>query len=170
MLSKQGLWTVLAVGALLCAATGTCLAAWGAQEIETEKTAVTFAREVERGGYRIVTTGELKGRVDQKKEMLIVDTMPYEASYQKQHIPGAKQIEFPIPEMGTLDDGTRAALEKLLGPDKTRVIVFYCGFVRCTRSHNRAMWAVKLGYRNVYRHPGGIKAWDEADYSVEKVK
>jgi thiosulfate/3-mercaptopyruvate sulfurtransferase len=46
--------------------------------------------------------------------------------------------------------------------------VFYCGFVKCTRSHNGAMWAVKLGYTNVYRCPGGIKAWDEAGYPVAK--
>jgi rhodanese-related sulfurtransferase len=32
------------------------------------------------------------------------------------------------------------------------------------------MWAIKLGYKNVNRHPGGIKAWKEADYPVESVK
>jgi rhodanese-related sulfurtransferase len=32
------------------------------------------------------------------------------------------------------------------------------------------MWAVKLGYKNVYRCPGGIKAWMEAHYAVGKVK
>ena len=150
--------------------TGTGLAAWGIKELETEKSAVTFAREVERGGYKMVTTEELKGWLDQKKGMLIVDTMPYEVSYKKQHIPGAVNMEFPIPEVTKLDDATKAALEKLLGPDKNRLIVFYCGFVKCTRSHNGAMWAVKLGYKNVYRHPGGIKAWDEAEYPVEKVR
>ncbi len=72
--------------------------------------------------------------------------------------------------MTQLDDKTKTALEKLLSPDKDRLIVFYCGFVKCTRSHNGAMWAVRLGYKNVYRHPGGIKAWDEAGYTVEKVE
>ena len=32
------------------------------------------------------------------------------------------------------------------------------------------MWAVKMGYKNVFRYPGGIKAWDEAGYPVGKVK
>lgn len=149
---------------------GTGLAAWGTKELDTEKVAVTFAREAERGGYKVVTTEELKGWLDQKKNMLIVDTMPYEASFKKQHILGAVNMEFPIPEMTKLDDKTKAALEKLLGPHKDRLIVFYCGFVKCTRSHNGAMWAAKLGYKNVYRHPGGIKAWDEADYPIEKVQ
>jgi hypothetical protein len=36
------------------------------------------------------------------------------------------------------------------------------------RSHNAAMWAVKLGYTDVYRYPGGIKPRMEADHPVEK--
>lgn len=144
--------------------------AFGVKELENEKIAVNFAREVERGGYKIVSTSELKGWIDAKKDMLLIDTMPYEASYKKEHIPGAKPMEFPIPEMTSIDEKTKAELEKLLGPDKSRLIVFYCGFTTCTRSHNGAMWAVKMGYKNVYRHPGGIKAWKEADYPVGKVK
>ena len=119
----------------------------GRKELAAEKSAVTLARETERGGYKLVTTEELKGWIDKKKAMLVVDTMPYEESYKKQHVPGAVQMEFPIPEMTSLDAAKKAALEKLLGPDKDRLIVFYCGFVKCTRSHNGAMWAVKLGSR-----------------------
>ncbi|PKN06014.1 MAG: sulfurtransferase [Deltaproteobacteria bacterium HGW-Deltaproteobacteria-7] len=149
---------------------GAALAAWGDKELETEKVAVTFLKEVQRGNYKIVSTAELKGWVDQKKDMLIVDTMPFEDSFKKQHIPGAVNFVLPIPEMTQMDDKTKAGLEKLLGPNKDRLIVFYCGFTKCTRSHNGAMWAVKMGYKNVYRHPGGIKAWAEADYPVEKAK
>jgi len=150
--------------------TNVSFAAWGSKELETEKIAVSFAREAIKGGYGIITTQELKVWIDQKKDMLIVDTMPYEASFKKQHIPGAVNLELPIPEITKLDDKTKAAMVKLLGPDKDRTIVFYCGFVKCTRSHNGAMWAVKLGYKNVYRHPGGIKAWEEAEYPIDTVK
>ncbi len=167
---KRGLIKVLMAFLLVFGMAEGALAAWGTKELDTEKIAVTFAREVERGGYKILTTEELKGWLDQKKPMLIVDTMPYEASYKKQHVPGAVQMEFPIPEMTKLDDKTKAAMEKLLGPDRDRLIVFYCGFTKCTRSHNGAMWAVRLGYKNVYRQPGGIKAWDEADYPTGKVE
>ncbi len=166
---KRGLITVLTAILLVFGMAGGALAAWGTKELDTEKIAVAFAWEVGRGGYKILTTEELKGWVDQNKPILIVDTMPYEASYRKQHLPGAVQMEFPIPEMAQIDDKTKAALEKLLGPDKDRLIVFYCGFTKCTRSHNGAMWAVRLGYKNVYRQPGGIKAWDEADYPTDKV-
>jgi rhodanese-related sulfurtransferase len=145
-------------------------AAWGKTEIKMEQLAVKFAREVERGGYNIVRTDELKQWVDQKKEMLIIDTMPYEKSYKKNHIPGAVQFLFPIPEMTSMDEKTKTGFLKLLGPNKKRTIVFYCGFTKCGRSHNGAMWAVKLGYTNAYRCPGGIKAWMEADYPVGKIK
>ncbi|MFH1595090.1 MAG: rhodanese-like domain-containing protein [Pseudomonadota bacterium] len=145
-----------------------CGQSWSGKELETEKTAVNLVREVERGGYRIVPTPEMKAWVDEKRNMLIVDTMPYEASYQKNHLPGAVPFEFPIPEVKELDEATKAKFEKVLGPDKDKMLVFYCGFTKCTRSHNGAMWAVKLGYKNVYRYPGGIKAWLEAGYPVEK--
>jgi len=167
---KKSLLSALVAALLVFGTVGGAMAAWGTNELDTEKIAVTLVKEVQRGEYKIVSTQELKKWIDEKKQILIVDTMPFEASYKKQHIPGAVQMEFPIPEMTKLDDKTRDALVKILGPDKNRLIVFYCGFVKCTRSHNGAMWAAKLGYKNVYRHPGGIKAWAEADYRVEKVK
>ena len=167
---KKSLMSVLMAVLFVFSMAGAAMAAWGTAELDTEKIAVTFAAEVERGGYKIVATQELKKWIDEKKPMLIVDTMPFEASYKKQHVPGAAQMEFPIPEMTSIDDKTKDALVKLLGPDKDRLIVFYCGFTKCTRSHNGAMWAKKLGYKNVYRHPGGIKGWMEAEYPIAEVK
>lgn len=145
------------------------------EEVEKEKASVKLLREVERGGYKIVDTEGLKKWIDEGKDMVIVDTMPYEDSYKKEHVPGAKQFLFPIPDMNEWDtketDGkTKEDFEKLLGPDKDKLIVIYCGFVKCTRSHNGAAWAVKLGYKNVYRYPGGIFAWKGAKLPVEAVK
>ncbi|MCF8044306.1 MAG: rhodanese-like domain-containing protein [Desulfarculaceae bacterium] len=145
------------------------------KEVEKEKGAVKLVREVKRGGYDVVTTEELKKWIDSGKDMRIVDTMPYEDSFKKQHVPGAVQFLFPIPEMNEWDTGktggkTLEDFKKLLGDDKDKRIVIYCGFVKCTRSHNGAAWAVKLGYNNVYRHPGGIFAWRGADFPLEKVE
>ncbi len=145
------------------------------KEVEKEAGAVKLAREVVNGGYLTVTTEELKGWIDSGKEMILVDTMPYEASYKKSHIPGAKQFLFPIPNMSTWDTKETAGktekdFKALLGQNKDKLVVIYCGFVKCTRSHNGAVWAKKLGYKNVYRHPGGIFAWKGAKYPVEKVK
>jgi len=144
------------------------------KEVEKEAGAVKLAREVLRGGYGLVTTSELKDWIDGGKEIIIVDTMPLEASYNKQHVPGAVQFLFPIPDMNEWDvnetDGkTMEDFKKLLGDDKDKPIVIYCGFVKCTRSHNGAAWAARLGYRNVYRYSGGIFAWKGAGYPVSKV-
>ncbi len=144
-------------------------------EVAKEKEAVKLLREVERGNYGIVSTEELKKMTDSGKDVLIIDTMPYEASYKKSHVPGAKQFLFPIPDMTEWDvketDGkTQEEYITLLGPDKDRTIVIYCGFVKCTRSHNGAAWAKKLGYNNVYRYPGGIYAWKGAGYPEAKVE
>ncbi len=144
-------------------------------EVDKEQAAVKFTREVQRGGYGILTTAELKAMIDSGKDLLIIDTMPYKESYLKNHIPGAKQFLFPIPDMNQWDsketDGkSQEDYAKLLGPDKNKTIVVYCGFVKCTRSHNGAVWAKKLGYTNVYRYPGGIFAWKGANNPVESAE
>ncbi|MGA2404851.1 MAG: rhodanese-like domain-containing protein [Syntrophobacteraceae bacterium] len=162
--------SVAAAIMILCAHSAAFALEWGTRELETEKLAVQFAAQVKEGGYAIVTTEELNAWIDKKEPMLVVDTMPFEDSYKKNHIPGAVQIEFPVEEMTQLDEAKRTGLEGLLGPDKARKIVFYCGFTKCGRSHNAAKWAVKLGYTNVWRYPGGIKAWLEAGYPVQKAQ
>ena len=145
------------------------------EELGKEQEAVKLTREVQQGGYGIVTTEELKGMIDTDKNLLIIDTMPYEDSYKKNHVPGAKQFLFPIPDMKEWDakeTGGKSVedFKALLGPDKNRTIVVYCGFVKCTRSHNGAVWAKKLGYTKVLRYPGGIFAWKGAGYPADTVQ
>jgi rhodanese-related sulfurtransferase len=134
--------------------------------VQAEFLAMKAAGEKERGGYKLISLKELKAKLDAKEDILVVDTMPYEASYKKQHIPTAVQFEFPIPEMKSMDYGTEKQYRDLLVTDKDKMIVVYCGFVKCGRSHNGAMCAVKLGYTNVYRCLGGIRGWKEAGYPV----
>lgn len=52
--------------------------------------------------------------------------------------------------------------------DKSYKVVVYCGFVRCPRSHQAAKYLVQQGYTNVWRQCGGIYAWIDAGYDVEK--
>jgi len=59
---KRKIFLVFLICAVLLPAltgTGFC---WGKKELNTETSAVKLFREVERGGYKVVTTEELKGR------------------------------------------------------------------------------------------------------------
>ncbi|BEQ13331.1 rhodanese-like domain-containing protein [Desulfoferula mesophila] len=165
-MKKFSLITVLTLTAVLALGSLAYAGLFGDKELEKEKLVVTFYEEVKRGDYEVVDTATLKGWVDAKKPMVIVDTMPFESSYKKNHLPGAVQFLFPIPDVTEMKPEDQAKYKKLLGDNKDMVIVVYCGFPKCTRSHNGAMWAKKLGYKNVYRYPGGIKAWMESDYPV----
>lgn len=143
-----------------------------AQEVEREKSAVKLAREMVQGGYGLIATAELKALIDGKADMVLVDAMPFDESYTKGHIPGARQFLFPIPVMETwdvrqTDNKSKEQYAELLGSDKDKLVVAYCGFVACTRSHNAALWARRLGYTNVKRHPGGIFAWKGAGYPLD---
>jgi thiosulfate/3-mercaptopyruvate sulfurtransferase len=144
------------------------------QQASLEEKAVTLARQTEAGGYDLITTGEVKKLVDAKADVVIVDAMPYDESYAKGHIPGAVCFEFPkeptMTEWSTEKTGgkTEADYEKLLGEDKDKPVIVYCGYVECGRSHNAAVWAKKLGYTDVKRHPGGIFAWKGRNYPTAK--
>jgi len=165
-------WLVVATlgFALLAGCAGTEKIGVTEANVQTEALALKACGEAQRGGYKLISLQDLKKRLDANEPMLIIDTMPYADSYKKEHIPTAVQFEFPIAEMTTMSPEVEKKYLDLLGPDKDRLIVVYCGFVKCGRSHNGAMWVVKLGYRNVYRCLGGIYGWKEAGYPVESVK
>jgi thiosulfate/3-mercaptopyruvate sulfurtransferase len=167
------------IPAVLCCALLSCpaLAIDAKFEAETikETDAVKLSRDTQAGGYELLTAAELKKMIDEGQTMLLVDTMPYDASYRKEHLPGAKQFLFPVARMTSWDlketDGkTQADFADLLGADKDKTLVFYCGFVKCTRSDNAAVWARKIGYTRVYRLPGGLFSWKGADFPLEAVK
>jgi rhodanese-related sulfurtransferase len=142
------------------------------KEVDNETLAVNLTRQTLDGDYDLITTSELKALIDEGADVLIVDTMPLEMSYRKAHVPSAKQFLFPKEGMEEWDseqtDGkSQEDYEKLLGENKDKPLVIYCGFVKCGRSHNGALWARRLGYTDVRRYPGGIYAWKGAGYPTE---
>jgi rhodanese-related sulfurtransferase len=162
--------------ALFLLATSGCGTNKFQQELERESTAVPLAREAKEGGYELLTSAELKKLIDDKADMVVVDAMPPE-EYRKEHIPGAVNFLFPkekdkMAEWDKVETGgqTPEDYAKLLGDDKSKLVVVYCGFVSCSRSHHGARWARKLDYTNVKRHPGGIYAWKGANYATEAAK
>lgn len=143
------------------------------KEADNELLAVTLAEETIRGQYDLITAGDLKLLMLDGTEMLIVDTAPVEKSYQKAHLPGAKPFLLPQRLMEDEWDAKQTGgktledFERFLGDDKDRVIVVYCGYTKCARSHNGALWVRRLGYTNVKRFPGGLYAWKGCGYATE---
>jgi rhodanese-related sulfurtransferase len=129
-----------------------------------EKAAVKLVRDTIAGGYKVIRSDELKSLIDKNPNILMINTAPNMSCL----IPGAKTFVFPIEKETVLDLKFEKAFIKLLGKTDDLPIIFYCGYTNPgTRSHNAALWAVKLGYKNVFRNPGGIKAWSERGYPVE---
>lgn len=142
------------------------------QEVTIEASSVKFAREAVSGQYPILSTAEVKKLLDDGTKCLLVDAMPAASSFDKAHIPGAVNFEFPKEPMDAwteenMPGRTKEAYQKLLGEDLDRLIVMYCGFVKCARSHNAAVFARELGYTNVQRYAGGIYAWRGAGLATE---
>ena len=140
------------------------------QEVQTEEAAVKLAKETVLGGYQLITTEELKKMLG-GDEFVLVDAMPAADSFDKGHISQAVNFAFPKEVMDDWDEDvlggkTQSDFQELLGEDKERKLVFYCGFVKCARSHNAAVFAQKLGYKNVYRYPGGLYAWRGAGHAL----
>jgi hypothetical protein len=79
--------------------------------------------EARLGSYRIISTDEFRERYEKGPDkMLLVDTRQ-EWEYRTGHIKGA--LNFPIEPTWMSRWRNKGALEKFLGPDKERLLVFY---------------------------------------------
>lgn len=103
---------LLSVGAILMTDRPTATPTWD--------DAVAEAR---RGGYRLLTTDELnKLREDRTPGLLLVDTRQ-DWEHRTGHIEGS--VLFPMEPTTWARWTARGDLERLLGPDKDRPVVFY---------------------------------------------
>jgi rhodanese-related sulfurtransferase len=140
------------------------------KETDIEAVALKVAKEVREGGYALLSVTELKQMLDAKEDFVLIDAHPTE-EYNLAYIDGARHFGFQSSYSGDWqkdvampNNPTQEDYRKVLGADKNKKIVIYCGFTKCGRSHNAASWAKKLGYTNLYRMPGGITAWKDAGY------
>jgi hypothetical protein len=79
--------------------------------------------EASQGGYKLITTDELSNKYKAKPDsILLVDTRQ-EWEYRTGHIKNA--VNFPMEPTWLSRWRNKGTLEKLLGPDKNRLIVFY---------------------------------------------
>jgi len=98
---------------------------WQTNRVVTPKEATwnDVQTEARLGGYRIISTDELWERYEKDPDkMLLVDTRQ-EWEYRTGHI--KKAVNFPMEPTWLSRWRNKGALEKFLGPDKNRLIVFY---------------------------------------------
>lgn len=136
-------------------------------ETSIEKAAIRLGEAKKEGGYNLIDVETLHNWIKEKKDMVIIDTMPA-ANYEKGHIPGSVNAELPKSASEEMTAEQKANFIKALGTNKDATIVIYCGFTACERSHVGAELAVKEGFKHVYRVPGGSIAWQNAGYEEEK--
>ena len=74
--------------------------------------------------------------------------------YAAGHIPDVAHIDL---KAGTPE--YTAAVERLLGGDKARMLVLYCNGPNCGASRSLAKQLVEEGFTNVYRYQLGIPMW-----------
>ena len=89
--------------------------------------------------------------VPKKDDALIVDSRPAR-KYDKGHIVPAINISNTQFEEMT----------HLLPEDKSSLLIFYCGGLKCPLSHKSAAKAEALGYTNVQVYAAGYPDWKEA--------
>lgn len=158
---------ILSLSVGCSAATSKVGTAKDGNEVKIEAAAVKLVNAVQKGGYELVKTDDLNNWIEAGEDMIIIDTMPADF-YAKGHIPTALNAVMPKSSLADATDAEKAAFAELLGDDKDKKIVVYCGFTACGRSDAGAAYAVELGYTNVYRYPGGIIGWRDAELAEEK--
>ena len=136
-------------------------------EVPIEKAAVKFSSDIIDGGYKIVGTDELKKWIDEGKKLAIISTLPLDEDKMFGLLPSAVNGAMPKSEK-ELTPSDKDKLLKAAGTDKEQLVVIYCGFVACRRSHIGAKILVDNGFKNVYRYPAGITGWAESGYPLTK--
>jgi thiosulfate/3-mercaptopyruvate sulfurtransferase len=136
-------------------------------EVPIEKAAVRFSADLQTGGYRVISTSDLKQWLDEGRDITIISTLPVAGERVSGILPGSVNAEMPLLEQDLAPED-REHMLMAAGSDKQRILVVYSGFVACRRSHIGAKMLVEMGYKNVYRYPAGLMGWSEAGYLSAK--
>jgi rhodanese-related sulfurtransferase len=134
-------------------------------ETPIEQASMTLVNDVKNGGYQLIGGEALNKWLTEKKDLILIDTMPKE-DFGKIRIKRAVNSPMPKAEK-ELTPYDKKTILNVAGEDKDKTIVVYCGFTACRRSHWGAKILAEDGYKNVYRYPGGIIGWQEFNYPVE---
>lgn len=91
--------------------------------------------------------------------IMIVDARNIKTDNGKR-IPSAKTIPFD------------ATIENITAnlPDKQAMVIIYCSNAKCPASCLLADRLVRMGYKNVWKYPGGLEEWEASGQKVENGK
>ncbi len=101
------------------------------------------------GNYASVSVEWVKKQVDSQADIVLVDSRPKRKKYDKGHLPGA--ISIPTTQFDRMTNQ--------LPQEKDKLLVFYCGGLKCKLSHKGAQKAIALGYTNVKVFSTGYPSW-----------
>ena len=109
--------------------------------------------------YQTITRDELKEKIDNGEDMVLIDTLGDE-SYQRAHLPGAVSID-------AHGDDFVERVEEHVGGDTDTKIVVYCASFECQLSPQAAQKLVDADFTNVIDYEGGLKDWAKGGYQFE---
>lgn len=109
--------------------------------------------------FSILHHNELKAMIDRNDDMVIVDVLS-EASFLRQHLPGAINIPFDSENFDLL-------VSKMI-PDKSMPVVVYCANRDCQSSAEAAQRIAALGHKNVSDYENGLAEWEALGYEMDK--
>ncbi|MFA7404920.1 MAG: rhodanese-like domain-containing protein [Pelobacteraceae bacterium] len=116
---------------------------------------VCLAAEKTKGGFPGVTSEQLKGLLDKKTDMVLIDARSAQ-EYQEAHILTAINIPLSVLEKDS----------KVLTAAKNARLLFYCNGIKCGKSVKSALIARSLGYTDITIYAEGMPVWEEKGYSI----
>ncbi|MCX7896935.1 MAG: rhodanese-like domain-containing protein [Rhodocyclaceae bacterium] len=104
-----------------------------------------------KGELLSVSTAYVKKLLDEKADFMLIDSRPAR-TFEKGSIPGA--VNIPDTQFEKMTDKLPA--------DKNKMLVFFCGGLKCDLSSKSARKAKALGYTKVFVYAEGYPAWQAA--------
>ena len=109
------------------------------------------------GEYPDISISDLEKAID-KGEVVLLDVNG-SSSYQKGHIPGAVDFRAQTGDLASV-----------IGEDKDKLVVAYCGGPSCSAYKAAAKAAEKAGYTTIKHLSAGISGWLQAGKPTEKAE
>jgi rhodanese-related sulfurtransferase len=124
--------------------------------VTTAQTGTIYQGTLGEAGQKTpeISTAEFR-RVLADGSAIVLDSRK-SSEYTSSHIPGARNVAPPV---GAPPAEYVAAVERLVGGDKTKALVLYCNGLYCQQSRRLGEQLAAAGFTNVRRFQLGIPMW-----------